>query len=66
MPPLPSIEVILADLATSGWMKNALLGALSRDPVDAANDAELLYRLLGARCDNILKAPQPCVADGNT
>lgn len=53
---LPSIEVILADLATSGWMKQALLAALSRDPVDAANDAELLYRLLDRRCRQILES----------
>jgi hypothetical protein len=53
---LPSIEVILADMATSGWMKQALLGALPRDPVDAANDAELLYHLLDRRCRQIFES----------
>lgn len=56
---LPTIDEVLADLATSGWMKNALLSALSRDPVDAANDAELLYQLLDGHCQTILKADQP-------
>jgi len=56
---MPTIDEVLADLATSGWMKNALLSALSRDPVDAANDAELLHRLLDAHCRTILKADQP-------
>lgn len=63
---LPSIEEVLADLATSGWMKSALLSALSRDPVDAANDAELLYRLLDAHCQSLLKADQPTSASSET
>jgi hypothetical protein len=63
---LPSIEEVLADLATSGWMKSALLSALSRDPVDSANDAELLYRLLEAHCQSSLKADQPTSASSET
>jgi hypothetical protein len=55
-PPLPSIEEILADPSASFWLRNALLAALSRDPVDAANDAEVLARLLDRRCREILEA----------
>lgn len=53
-PPLPSIEEMLADPFASFWLRNALLAALSRDPVDAANDAEVLARLLDRRCREIL------------
>lgn len=54
-PPLPSIEEILADPSASFWLRNALLAALSRDPVDAANDAEVLARLLDRRCREIVE-----------
>jgi hypothetical protein len=54
--PLPSIEEILADPSASFWLRNALLAALSRDPVDAANEAEVLVRLLDRRCREVLKA----------
>ena len=58
-PPLPpSIEEVLADPATSSWLTNALLAALSRDPVDAANDAEVLARLLDRHCQAIFRAGQ--------
>ena len=53
--PLPSIDEILADPSASFWLRNALLAALSRDPVDAANDAEVLARLLAGRCREILE-----------
>ena len=52
--PLPSPEAILADPAASGWLKNALRAAMTRDPVDAANDAEFLFRLLDRRACQIL------------
>jgi len=51
---LPSIDEVLADPAASSWLKTALRFALSRDPVDAAHDSEILARLLGKRCDQIL------------
>ena len=54
--PLLSIDEVLADQAASFWLRNALLAALSRDPVDAANDAEVLARLLDRRCREILEA----------
>jgi len=46
---MPTIEDILHDPATSLWLKAASRTALDRDPVDAANDAEMLLRLLDAR-----------------
>jgi len=52
---LPSIDEVLADQAASFWLRNALLAALSRDPVDAANDAEVLARLLDRRSREILE-----------
>jgi hypothetical protein len=48
------IEQVLADPAASFWLKEALRSALDRDPVDAANDAEVLAQLLGRRCQEIL------------
>jgi hypothetical protein len=51
---LPGIEEVLADPAASYWLKTALRSALCRDPVDAANDSEILARLLKERCDRIL------------
>jgi hypothetical protein len=49
------IEQVLADPAASFWLKEALSSALDRDPVDAANDAEVLAQLLDRRCQEILR-----------
>ncbi len=54
---LPSIDEVLGDPAASYWLKTVLRSALCRDPVDAANDAEMLARLLEDRCDKILPKP---------
>ena len=43
---VPSIETLLADPSTSRWLRNGLRAALDRDPVDVANDAEILARVL--------------------
>ena len=51
---LPAIDEVLVDPAASYWLKSALRSALCRDPVDAANDSEILARLLQQRCDRIL------------
>ena len=51
---MPSITEVLSDPTTSIWLKTALCSALRRDPVDAANDCELLAHLLKQRCDQIL------------
>ena len=48
--PIPSVEEIFSDPAATLWLRQALRTALSRDPVDAANDAELLARILDRRC----------------
>jgi hypothetical protein len=47
-------EEVLADPAASHWLKQALRSALSCDPVDAANDAEVLDELLSMRCRKVL------------
>jgi hypothetical protein len=48
------IEQVLGDPAASFWLKEALSSALDRDPMDAANDAEVLAQLLDRRCQEIL------------
>jgi hypothetical protein len=53
---LPTIDVVLGDPSASFWLKTALRSALSRDPVDAAHDSDVLAKLLGERCDEILSA----------
>jgi hypothetical protein len=40
------IDEILADPAASFWLKEALLAAIKRDPVDALHDAECLFGIL--------------------
>lgn len=47
-------ELLLADPLASMWLKTALTGALDRDPVDAANDAEALSQALANRADKAL------------
>jgi hypothetical protein len=51
----PEVRAVLADPAASHWLKNALRSAMARDPVDAANDADVLARLLDLRARKILK-----------
>jgi hypothetical protein len=50
-----TIEQVMHDPAASVWLKNALKTSLDRDPVDAANEAEILARLLDARAQALLK-----------
>jgi len=50
---LPTIAEVLQDPAASFWLKDALHSALGRDPVDAANDAEVLAKLLDRICRSI-------------
>lgn len=52
------IIAVLADPSTSFWLKASLVAALSRDPVDASIDAEILARLLSERCQEILDEDQ--------
>jgi len=53
-PCLPSIERVLSDPAASFWLKAAIRLSLERDPVDAANDADMLAKLLDSRCRKLL------------
>jgi len=53
---LPSIEQILHNQGTSFWLRDAIEASLKRDPVDAAQDAELLALLLDRRCNEILNS----------
>lgn len=48
-PSTPDVDEILASPSVSFWLKDALRSALQRDPVDAANDAELLASILAKR-----------------
>ena len=50
-----SNDEIFAHLAVSFWLKAALQSALLRDPVDAANDADVLARVLKDRCRHLLE-----------
>jgi hypothetical protein len=45
---VPEVTNVLADFATSEWLKATLRSALLRDPVDALNDALLLASVLEA------------------
>ncbi|MCW2240688.1 hypothetical protein [Azospirillum canadense] len=51
-PPTP--HALLADPAASDWLKAALRSALTRDPVDAANDAAVLSRVLNEHASQSL------------
>ena len=52
---LPEIKAVLQDPGASFWLRAALRSALARDPVDAANDAEVLAQLLDRRCRETLR-----------
>jgi hypothetical protein len=47
--PVSAVTEVLADHAASNWLKESLEKALSRDPVDALNDALLLASVLEAQ-----------------
>ncbi len=54
---------ITEDPASSDWLKNALVEAINRDPVDAAGDAEVLNRILKLRAAAVQRA-KPSAAIG--
>ena len=56
MPSDEEIRRICEDPSMSDWLRIALLSALDRDPVDAANDAGLLAAVLDKRADAIIRA----------
>ena len=45
-----TIQQVINDATSSTWIKTSLIAALHRDPVDAANDADILAHLLSKRC----------------
>jgi hypothetical protein len=50
------IRLMLDDPSLSHWFINAMKTALERDPVDAANDAEILALVLERRAASCLLA----------
>ena len=48
------ISRVLRDPNVSNWLKSTVIDSLERDPIDAANDAEILAALLQARAEVIL------------
>lgn len=49
---------VTEDPAASGWLKNTLIDAINRDPVSAAEDAEVLRRILQLRAATVQRAPE--------
>lgn len=58
-------ETLLTSPSASFWLRGCLASALERDPVDAANDAELLARVLAARADAICATQSARYGIGN-
>ena len=50
-----TVNEVMASPVASKWLKNALQGALDRDPVDMANEAAFLAELLRNRMLEVLK-----------
>ncbi|CJM37240.1 Uncharacterised protein [Streptococcus pneumoniae] len=48
------IQAVITAPETSHWLRDALIAASLRDPVDAANDAEVLSDLMSRRCAQLL------------
>ncbi len=46
-------QVVLADPSSSFWLKSAIEAALTRDPVDALNDALVLAAVLDGRLRDV-------------
>lgn len=51
------IKHLIENPGTSYWLRKALTSALDRDPVDAANDAGTLARMMEMRVDALLGMP---------
>ena len=54
------IREILDDPAAHNWLKEALELALQLDPVDVANDAEVLAKVLDQWCGHLIRVHSPC------
>lgn len=48
-----AIRVAIRSSSTSTWLRRALEGALTRDPIDAANDAQVLAKLTDDLADAV-------------
>jgi hypothetical protein len=53
------ITAVLNDSSASDWLKQTLIDAIKRDPVDAAVDAEILSQLLSRRAEAVLLGEIP-------
>lgn len=49
------IDRVRNDPSASFWLKRTLDAALTRDPVDAASDAEILADILKRRAEQLLR-----------
>lgn len=49
-----TLKELLANPSVSQWLKDALITAYDRDPVDAMRDAQSLLKLLGERYTQIV------------
>jgi hypothetical protein len=49
-----TLKELLANPSVSQWLKDALMTAYDRDPVDAIRDAQSLLKLLGERYTQIV------------
>ena len=52
-------QAVLADPATSYWLTSAIEAAMTRDPVDALNDALVLAAVLDGRLRDVLGLDDP-------
>ena len=58
-----TVREIVADPATSEWLRLALTDAMVRDPVDAANDADTLASVLTMRAEiRLRREPAPRIS----
>ena len=50
------VAEILTDPTASNWLKDALTKLVTRDPLDALNDVEILHEILKARWKETLNS----------
>jgi hypothetical protein len=51
---IPTIKELLASPHSSEWLRKCLISAMTRDPIDAAHDAEMLAQILSSRAEKML------------
>ena len=57
------IDDVLNDPTISNWLKSALRSALHRDPLDATNDAEILFLILSQRLNTFFHENSELIAE---